>query len=137
MIVKCTECHAAYSVDDSKVLNKKFGFTCPKCGTNVIMDNRPTRVLAEPDSNSVSIDNSGLDMPSGTDDFGDFFNVAARVAFLDNLLESACALVAHNSAVADRRIHHSGNNRYRISVVSVAFERNPDGRSVHKRSVAV
>ena len=78
MIVKCTDCHAAYSVDDSKVLNKKFGFTCPKCGTNVIMDNRPTRVLAEPDSNSVSIDNSGLDMPSGTDDFGDFFNEEQR-----------------------------------------------------------
>ena len=40
MIVKCTECNASYSVDDEKVENKKFGFSCPKCGTNVIIDNR-------------------------------------------------------------------------------------------------
>ena len=40
MIVRCTECNAAYAVDDEKVRDKKFGFTCPKCGTNVIIDNR-------------------------------------------------------------------------------------------------
>jgi ribosomal protein S27AE len=40
MIVRCTECNAAYAVDDEKVQNKKFGFSCPKCGTNVIIDNR-------------------------------------------------------------------------------------------------
>ncbi|MFW5770125.1 MAG: DUF4389 domain-containing protein [Spirochaetota bacterium] len=40
MIVRCTECNAAYAVDDEKVQDKKFGFSCPKCGTNVIIDNR-------------------------------------------------------------------------------------------------
>ncbi|MCU0846465.1 MAG: zinc-ribbon domain-containing protein [Spirochaetes bacterium] len=42
MIVKCTNCEAAYSVDDSKVENKKFAFTCPKCSTENIIDNRVT-----------------------------------------------------------------------------------------------
>ncbi|MBP8082372.1 MAG: zinc-ribbon domain-containing protein [Spirochaetes bacterium] len=41
MIVRCTNCNSAYSVDDSKVEGKKFGFGCPKCGTNVVVDNRP------------------------------------------------------------------------------------------------
>lgn len=49
MIVKCTECHASYSVDDSKVDNKKFGFSCPKCGTNVIIDNRIKEPAEFPD----------------------------------------------------------------------------------------
>ena len=40
MIVQCSDCHASYSVDDSKVTNKKFGFACPKCGANVVIDNR-------------------------------------------------------------------------------------------------
>ncbi|TAL38871.1 MAG: DUF4389 domain-containing protein [Spirochaetes bacterium] len=40
MIVRCTHCDAAYAVDDKKIENKKFGFSCPKCGTNVIIDNR-------------------------------------------------------------------------------------------------
>lgn len=40
MIVKCSDCNASYSVDDAKVKNKKFAFTCPKCGSNVIIDNR-------------------------------------------------------------------------------------------------
>jgi len=34
-------------VDDGKIENKKFGFTCPKCGTNVIIDNR-RKVAEEP-----------------------------------------------------------------------------------------
>ncbi len=45
MIVKCTECNASYSVDDGKVKNKKFGFICPKCGVNVIIDNRIKQAL--------------------------------------------------------------------------------------------
>lgn len=49
MIVKCTECHASYSVDDAKVENKKFGFSCPKCGTNVIIDNRAKEPVEFPD----------------------------------------------------------------------------------------
>ncbi|MBP7602300.1 MAG: zinc-ribbon domain-containing protein [Spirochaetes bacterium] len=40
MIVRCTHCDAAYAVDDGKITNKKFGFSCPKCGTSVIIDNR-------------------------------------------------------------------------------------------------
>ncbi len=47
MIVKCTECNASYSVDDGKVKDKKFGFICPKCGVNVIIDNRIKQPIAE------------------------------------------------------------------------------------------
>ena len=41
MKIRCTNCNAAYAVDDSKVEGKKFGFECPKCGANVVIDNRP------------------------------------------------------------------------------------------------
>lgn len=40
MIVRCSECNTAYAVDDHKIENKKFAFNCPKCGTNVVIDNR-------------------------------------------------------------------------------------------------
>ncbi|MEJ5361203.1 MAG: DUF4389 domain-containing protein [Spirochaetota bacterium] len=40
MIVRCSECNAAYQVDDEKVDNKRFAFTCPKCKAHVIIDNR-------------------------------------------------------------------------------------------------
>ncbi|MDY6934998.1 MAG: DUF4389 domain-containing protein [Spirochaetota bacterium] len=47
MLVKCTNCDTSYSVNDEKVRNKKFSFSCPNCATNVIIDNReekePTR----------------------------------------------------------------------------------------------
>ncbi len=56
MIVKCSDCNASYSVDDAKVKNKKFAFTCPKCGSNVIIDNRilQSRSQSPVTSNSVS-----------------------------------------------------------------------------------
>ncbi len=40
MIVRCTSCVSAFAVDDDKVANRKFAFTCPKCGTENIFDNR-------------------------------------------------------------------------------------------------
>ncbi|HOP31543.1 MAG TPA: zinc-ribbon domain-containing protein, partial [Spirochaetota bacterium] len=40
MIVRCTSCVSAFAVDDEKVANRKFAFTCPKCGTENIFDNR-------------------------------------------------------------------------------------------------
>ncbi|MDY6968679.1 MAG: hypothetical protein SVR08_08510 [Spirochaetota bacterium] len=40
MIVTCTNCNSKYSVDDKKVENKKFGFTCMKCDENVVINNR-------------------------------------------------------------------------------------------------
>jgi predicted Zn finger-like uncharacterized protein len=40
MIVSCTNCKSQYSVNDSKIKGKIFGFNCPKCGTNVEIDNR-------------------------------------------------------------------------------------------------
>ena len=51
MLVKCTNCDTSYSVNDEKIRNKKFSFSCPNCATNVIIDNRkeeePTRVPIE------------------------------------------------------------------------------------------
>ena len=40
MKIRCSNCSAAYAVDDTKVEGKKFGFECPKCGTSVVIDNR-------------------------------------------------------------------------------------------------
>ncbi|HNV48172.1 MAG TPA: DUF4389 domain-containing protein [Spirochaetota bacterium] len=40
MIIRCTHCNSAFAVDDSKVENRKFAFTCPKCATSNIIDNR-------------------------------------------------------------------------------------------------
>ena len=40
MIVSCKKCETNYSVDDEKVANKKFAFTCPKCDTENVIDNR-------------------------------------------------------------------------------------------------
>jgi DNA-directed RNA polymerase subunit M/transcription elongation factor TFIIS len=40
MIVRCTSCNSAFAVDDAKVEDKKFAFTCPKCDYENIVDNR-------------------------------------------------------------------------------------------------
>lgn len=40
MIVRCTNCDSAFAVDDAKVNNKKFAFTCPKCDYENVIDNR-------------------------------------------------------------------------------------------------
>ena len=40
MIVSCKKCETNYSVDDEKVADKKFAFTCPKCDTENVIDNR-------------------------------------------------------------------------------------------------
>ncbi len=47
MIVRCKECVSAFAVDDEKVADKKFAFTCPKCGTENIVDNRKTGAVKE------------------------------------------------------------------------------------------
>ncbi|OHD68977.1 MAG: hypothetical protein A2W19_07070 [Spirochaetes bacterium RBG_16_49_21] len=43
MIVRCTSCNTAFSVDDGKVENKRFAFTCPKCDNENMVDNRKGR----------------------------------------------------------------------------------------------
>lgn len=40
MIVRCSKCNSAFAVDDDKVMNKRFAFTCPKCDNENIFDNR-------------------------------------------------------------------------------------------------
>ncbi len=48
MIIRCTNCDAAFSVEDQKIDNKRFAFTCPKCQTHNVIDNRETgQELAE------------------------------------------------------------------------------------------
>ena len=47
MKIRCTNCNAAYAVDDEKVAGKKFGFECPKCGVSVVIDNRPKAATPE------------------------------------------------------------------------------------------
>ena len=96
MIVRCTNCNSAYSVDDSKVEGKKFGFGCPKCGTSVVVDNRPDSHLHTlpakehisdfeemnqssgsfsddmADDSAFSENNSQSDTAFGSDDMGSF-----------------------------------------------------------------
>ncbi len=40
MIVRCSKCNSAFSIDDEKVRNKKFAFNCPKCDAENIFDNK-------------------------------------------------------------------------------------------------
>lgn len=40
MIVRCKNCNSAFAVDDEKVREKKFAFSCPKCADENIIDNR-------------------------------------------------------------------------------------------------
>jgi hypothetical protein len=40
MIVRCTNCNSAFAVDDVKVEDKKFAFTCPRCSKENVIDNR-------------------------------------------------------------------------------------------------
>ena len=43
MIAKCEQCGSAFGIDDLKVENKKFAFTCPKCSTKNVFDNRKSK----------------------------------------------------------------------------------------------
>ncbi|HNU91068.1 MAG TPA: zinc-ribbon domain-containing protein [Spirochaetota bacterium] len=71
MIVRCTHCDAAYAVDDGKITNKKFGFSCPKCGTNVIIDNRlKARTAAAAERAPAGDFDSLPDLPGGYDAAG-------------------------------------------------------------------
>ena len=40
MIVRCNNCLSAFSVNDDKVADKIFAFTCPKCDTENIINNK-------------------------------------------------------------------------------------------------
>ncbi len=44
MIVRCSNCSSAFAVDDTKVKNKKFAFSCPKCAHENIVDNTAARM---------------------------------------------------------------------------------------------
>jgi hypothetical protein len=49
MIVRCKNCVSAFAVNDEKVIDKKFAFTCPKCGTENIIDNRKKEKQPQPE----------------------------------------------------------------------------------------
>jgi len=65
MIVRCSNCDSAFAVDDGKVKDKRFAFTCPKCTTENIIDNRK----GEPIADTVLPDTG-----SSTDTVPDFFD---------------------------------------------------------------
>jgi predicted Zn finger-like uncharacterized protein len=103
MKVKCSHCSTSYSVDDSKVTGKKFGFDCPKCGTNVVIDNRAKDEPAPAPAVSPEIDFSDSALSS---DFS-FNEPAAELSasapsdmdFLNNELSSPFSL--NEAAPAD------------------------------------
>jgi hypothetical protein len=68
MIVRCTNCDSAFAVDDVKVNNKKFAFTCPKCDYENVIDNRMEvkSSLAGPAIVDEAMRDTGDEMSSGT-----------------------------------------------------------------------
>lgn len=73
MIVHCTNCNAAFSVADEKVNGKKFGFSCPSCHTNVVIDNRAPVAEAPIEENTFSLPaSSPASEFSETDDLQNF-----------------------------------------------------------------
>lgn len=70
MNIKCTNCNATFAVDDAKVKNKKFSFTCPKCGSGNIFDNRPSEPEPAPETADFAAFENETDLPP-TIDSGD------------------------------------------------------------------
>ncbi len=62
MIVRCTNCKSAFAVDDVKVMDKKFAFTCPKCDHENIIDNRKEAVA--PMTGPIVMDESYEERPT-------------------------------------------------------------------------
>ena len=79
MKIRCTNCNAAYAVDDGKVEGKKFGFECPKCGVNVVIDNRaktpagsPVKESAVPAPEREMPVQDSFEMPEASSDLPSF-----------------------------------------------------------------
>ncbi|MBN2040548.1 MAG: zinc-ribbon domain-containing protein [Spirochaetes bacterium] len=72
MIVSCSKCDSKYSVDDSKVDGKRFGFVCPKCGENVEIDNRAGEKAPEQleEQLNENIFDESADLATGEEDSG-------------------------------------------------------------------
>jgi len=69
MIVRCTQCNSAFSVDDDKVEAKRFAFTCPNCSAENVIDNRKDipETVEEPVSGDFITE--GGDFITSPDDF--------------------------------------------------------------------
>ena len=65
MIVRCNNCVSAFSVDDDKVADKIFAFTCPKCSTENIINNKIKNKQA---AKEAPVFDDDFMMDSGTDD---------------------------------------------------------------------
>ncbi|MFH0974263.1 MAG: DUF4389 domain-containing protein [Spirochaetota bacterium] len=89
MIVSCTNCGSQYSVNDSKIMGKKFGFECPKCGTNVEIDNREEK--KERELSEQTMDKKGKDKNVFEEkiSFPDEDKLIADDGLLDSLSEEA------------------------------------------------
>ncbi len=64
MIVRCSNCSSAFAVDDTKVENKKFAFSCPKCAHENIVDNTAARMSVAANTGEKALTEG--DMKEGT-----------------------------------------------------------------------
>jgi len=64
MIVRCNNCLSAFSVNDNKVSGKIFAFTCPKCDTENIINNK---IQDKQTDYKESVLDEDLFVDSGTD----------------------------------------------------------------------
>ena len=75
MIVRCKSCNSAFAVDDEKVSGKKFAYSCLKCGTENIVDNRADDLSLEADafpiSDAESDNRPGTDVDTFSDNSSD------------------------------------------------------------------
>ena len=63
MVVRCKGCNSAFAVDDDKIDNKKFAFSCPKCASDNVIDNRVTENASVFVQQPVEM-KSSVDIPS-------------------------------------------------------------------------
>lgn len=71
MIVRCKSCNSAFAVDDEKVSGKKFAYSCLKCGTENIVDNRADDLSLEADAFPISDAESDIRPGTDVDTFSD------------------------------------------------------------------
>jgi predicted Zn finger-like uncharacterized protein len=94
MIVKCSNCDASYTVDDEKVNNRRFAFECPKCSSNVIIDNRTGEKELAQDSLKQPISEEGVnEVATSPNQIGEELDLRGAADF-DDISEGSAALTA-------------------------------------------
>ncbi len=123
MIVRCKSCNSAFAVDDEKVSGKKFAYSCLKCGTENIVDNRID------DISPLSDAESDIRPGTKTDTFTD--NSAAPAAadndiFLD---DSSFDMPEPDTSTSDKEIITDDESDFFTDDELISFDDETDTKS--------